>query len=81
MITGRQRPGDRVESRNHTTSMMRGTTLNVNIKTVIVSFPRLPDLSIDDPLNLERGACHNSLYRFEAAARTPLMTPLIMSND
>src|ERR1700730_13124810 len=46
MITGRQRPGGRVESRYHTTSMMSGTSLNVNIKAVIVSSPRLPAPSI-----------------------------------
>jgi hypothetical protein len=46
MITGWQRPGDRVESRNHTTSMMSGISLNVNTTAVIVSFPRLHDPSI-----------------------------------
>jgi hypothetical protein len=46
MITGRQSTSDRVESRNHTTSMMSGTSLNVNIKAVIVSFARLPEPSI-----------------------------------
>jgi hypothetical protein len=40
MITGWQRTGGRVESRNHTTSMMSGTSLNVNIKAVIASFSR-----------------------------------------
>src|SRR5260370_19208348 len=38
MITGWQRAGGRVESRNHTTSMMSGTSLDVNIKAVIMSF-------------------------------------------
>src|SRR5579863_5287551 len=46
MIAGRQSTGSRIESRNHTTSMMSGTSLNVNIKAVIVSFPRLREPSI-----------------------------------
>jgi hypothetical protein len=46
MVTGRQRSGGRVESRNHATSMMSGTSLNVNAKAVIVNFPRLPESSI-----------------------------------
>src|ERR1700691_6484409 len=41
VITGRQRTSARVESRNHTTSMMSGTSLNVNIKAVIASSSRL----------------------------------------
>jgi hypothetical protein len=40
VIAGRQRTSARVESRNHTTSMMSGTSLNVNIKAVIASFSR-----------------------------------------
>src|SRR5580700_10676168 len=46
VITRRQRSSARVESRNHTTSMMSGTSLNVNIKAVIVSLARLPEPSI-----------------------------------
>src|SRR6202163_371744 len=62
MITGWQRTGGRVESRNHTTSMMSGTSLNVNIKAVIVSFPRLSKPSILRwSQTVSRGTCHVSL--------------------
>src|ERR1700730_14032140 len=62
MITGRQRPGGRVESRNHTTSMMSGTSLNVNIKAVITRFPRLREPSIlRSSQTFSRGTCYVSL--------------------
>src|ERR1700686_365976 len=62
MITRRQRPGGGVESRNHTTSMMSGTSLNVNIKAVIVSWPRLSEPSIlRSSQTVSRGTCHVSL--------------------
>src|SRR5579872_4607154 len=55
MITGWQRTGGRVESRNHTTSMMSGTSPNVNIGAVIVIFLDCLTCRLNDPPNLERG--------------------------
>jgi hypothetical protein len=46
VITGRQRTSARVESRNHTTSMMSGTSQNVNIKAVIARFLDMPEQSV-----------------------------------
>jgi hypothetical protein len=55
MIAGRQSTGGGIESRNHTTSMMSTTNLNVNIKAVmavrvIFSFARAADSKIEPNL-------------------------------
>src|ERR1700722_3883634 len=62
VITRRQRTSARVESRNHTTSMMSGTRRNVNSNAVIVSSPRLSEPSIlRSSQTVSRGRCHVSL--------------------
>src|SRR5580704_13273623 len=64
MITGRQSTSERVESRNHTTSMMSGTSLNVNINAVIVSFLAYLSLDCMIPPNLEIGGVSRLLAPF-----------------
>src|SRR5580700_7092978 len=68
MITGRQRPGGRVESRNHITSMMSGTSLNVNTKAVIVSFSFAEPSILRSKPNLEIGGVSRLLVPFRGVA-------------